>query len=240
MMQPLSISQLYERYNQLRGQLERREITHPQFVNLAHQLKAQDQDGRWWTIDPHTGRYMTYTSAGWTPATPLAAGPSPAVSGPAEPSRPQAQAKPRPQTAPARRPVAAASKKSGGGLRGCLSSPLVVGLLSFGTAGFWLIYSSVRGSYEGYDLMTPLVIGGTPLLMRLLQRPLDKILAPLYRLTRIIPRPLLVGAALAVPFMLGVFFSNRNGTGYGALQRSTILSVMLGYVLTRRPPEVAR
>ncbi len=120
MMQPLSISQLYERYKQLHGQLERREIAHPQFVNLVQQLQAQDQIGKWWTIDPQTGQYLPYTATGWISATPPAARPS-------SPQPKPAAGRSAPRAAPAK-------VKSGGGWRGCLSSPLVVGILSFSTA----------------------------------------------------------------------------------------------------------
>jgi len=225
-MQPLSISQLYERYKQLRSQLERREISHPQFVNLVQQLQAHDQNGKWWTIDPQTGRYLTYAASGWISATPPAARPS-------SPQPKPAAGRGAPRAAPAK-------AKSGGGLRGCLSSPLVVGILSFGTAGVWLIYTSIRGSREGYDLLTPLVIGGVPFLVRLLQKPLDKLLSPIYKILGIVPRPLLAGAALAAPLVLGVVFAGSASRSFGALQRSIIVSVFLGYVLTRRPPEVAR
>ena len=107
-------------------------------------------------------------------------------------------------------------------------------LLSFGAAVVWFAYTSLSPSSEGYDFLTPAVIAGTPLALRFLQKPLDKLLGPLYKLLSALPRPLLVGAALAVPVVLGGIFTRSVG-GYGGLRRSAFVSVIMGYILTRRP-----
>ena len=78
-MSPISLQQLYEQYGRLRAQLQHRQLSHQQFVDAVHQLQAQDQAGNWWTIDPQTGQYLTYTANGWVPATPAA---TPAASQP--------------------------------------------------------------------------------------------------------------------------------------------------------------
>ena len=222
-MPPLSLTQLYERYLQLGAQLQRREISHEQFVDQARQLQAQDASGAWWSIDPSTGSYLTYTGSGWVSATPSA-------------SQPAVQQARSPQAAPsAARQESAGPQRSQSGRLGCLGSSLLTGLLSLGSAGAWYAYTSLSPSSEGTDSMTPLVIAGTPLLLRLLQRPMDKLFAPLYKLLNVLPRPLLVGAALAVPVVMGGIFTRAGGSGYTGLQRSAFTSVVLGYILTRRP-----
>jgi hypothetical protein len=222
-MQPLTIQQLYEQYGQLRQQLERRQISHAHFINLVQQLRAQDPAGNWWTIDPNSGQYLTYTAGGWTPATP-----------------PPAQARPSPavQRQPARESALPAAKKQSG-CQGCLTSPITVGLLSFGSAALWLVYTTIRSSTEGLDLITPLLIGGVPFLLRLLQNQIDRALAPIYKILQAFPRPLLAGAALALPLVMGGVFTRSYGSGFGALRTATIVSVIGGYILTRRT-EVAR
>ena len=230
-MPPISLQQLYEQYGRLRAQLQNRQLSHQQFADAVHQLQAQDQAGNWWTIDPQTGQYLTYTANGWAPATlPATPAATPAASQPvaqptAQPVRQIAQAtQPQPQRK-TRKP-------------GCLSSPIITMLLSVGAALVWFAYTSLSPSSEGIDLLTPLVIAGTPLALRFLQKPLDKLLGPLYKLLNALPRPLLVGAALAVPVVLGGIFTRSVG-GYGGLRRSAFVSVIMGYILTRRPEGMA-
>ncbi len=222
-MPPLSLDQLYERYTQLDAQIRRGEISHEQFVEQARQLQAQDSAGNWWTIDPATGHYLTYTANGWVDGTPGAAQPGVQQATSVQQAQPISQ---RPRTA---------QPQPQGGLRGCLSSPIVTLLLSVGTAVLWFAYTSLSPSSESLDLKTPLVIAGTPILLQLLRRPIDKLLNPLYRMLNALPRPLLVGAALAVPIVMGGIFTRSSGDGYGGLQRTALVSVILCYVLTRRP-----
>jgi len=228
-MPPLNLQQLYNEYGRLRARLQSRHLSNDQFVAAVRQLQAQDQAGNWWTIDPQTSQYLTYTSGEWVVATPSAQQPV-AQQQPAQPTpqviqATQAQRSPQPQRTAARKP-------------GCLASPVVTLLLSVGTALIWFAYSSLSPSSEGTDLLTPLVIAGMPLAMRLLQKPLDKLLAPIYKILNALPRPLLVGAALAVPVVIAVLFTRANG-GYQGIRRSAFISVLFGYVLTRRPEGMA-
>jgi hypothetical protein len=215
-MLSLSISQLYQQFGQLHAQYSGGQISYGQFVKRAQELQAQDSNGRWWTIDPHTGRYMTFDGNQWVTGTPQ------------EDARHPIGRAHQPGAAPR------SAVRKGGGLRGCLSSPFMVGLLSFGTAALWFAYTTIRSSYEGLDLLTPLLMGGVPFALRTFQKPLDKVLAPLYAVTRKFPRPLLTGVAFALPFLFGFVFTNSGGAGFGALRRSTVVSVIAAYILTRR------
>ncbi len=226
-MPPLSLTQLYEQYVELGAQLQRGQITHEQFVARAHQLQAQDPAGQWWTIDPQTGRYLTYTANGWVEGTPAA---QPVVA----PSIPAYASPIRPTPATSQREAVPAQPKRSG-LSGCLSSPLITIAISLGAAGLWYAYSSLSPSSEGNDTRTPLIIALTPILLQLLRRPLDWLLGPLYRILNLLPRPLLIGAAFAVPLVVGGIFTDAGGYGYTGLQRSVVTSVVLSYVLSRRP-----
>lgn len=241
-MAPLSLSQLYQGYMQLRQQLEKHTISYQQFIDGVRGLQAQDSEGRWWTINPETGRYLTYTAAGWVEATPTS---GQGIVGPtsAEPSRAQPQA----VTPTTSQPVSsgtlttspavsrATAPSSTGRRGGCLASPLITLVLSVGAALVWFAYTSLSPSSESFDFLTPMLIAGTPLALRFLQKPLDKLLGPLYRILNALPRPLLVGAAFAVPLVMGGILTRSYGSGYQALRRSTVLSVLCSYLLTRRP-----
>ena len=213
-MRYLTLAQLEQAYNRLLEQYHGGQLSSQGFVEQVQRLQARDDAGNWWTIDPQSGEHLRYTGTQWVPA--------PAPSGPAPPSRAPEQA---------RAPQASTGQ---GGCRGCLASPIMVGLLSFGTAAVWFAYTSLSPSSEGMDLMTPLAIGGVPFALRLFQKPIDRLLRPLYALLAKFPRPLLTGVAFALPFAFGYLFTGSGGAGYGALRNSTIVSVLAGYVLTRR------
>lgn len=225
-MEPLSLSGLYQRYTHLRAQLDSGTISHRQFVDRVHELQAQDGAGRWWTIDPRTGRYLTYSANGWVEASPPGSQPDVAAA-----SRERQAAE---QSRTRGRQPAADQPEASSGRWGCLSSPLATGLMSFGAAGLWFLWTSIRavGGPEALDLVTPLLIGGLPFLLRLFQKRLDKLLGPLYAAVGSVPRSFRVGAALALPVVMGLLAS---GGGVGAVQRATFISVISGYVLTRRP-----
>jgi len=231
-MPPLSLQQLYEQYGRLRAQLQGQQLTYDQFVAAVRQLQAQDAAGNWWTIDPQTGQYLTYTAGGWVAATPSSSQPQQSARQSSAQSTPQAVQASN-QARQAAQPQQAATGKPG-----CLASPIVTLLLSVGTALVWFAYSSLSPSSEGTDLLTPLLIAGMPLAIRLLRKPLDKLLTPVYKILSALPRPLLVGAAFAVPVVIAVLFTRANG-GYQGIRRSAFISVIFGHILTRRPEGMA-
>lgn len=213
-MTSLTLSQLHQRYEELYAQHQRGQLTYDQFIESAHQLQAQDAVGNWWTIDPVSGSYSTYKDGQWMTAQP-----------PQQPGERPRQVD-LSTSAEIPRPLRGAMRY--------LSSPLAVGLMSFGAAGFWYIYTSLSPSSEGSDLLTPLTIGGLPLLLRFFQGPMDRLLAPLFQLTNRVPRTMRTGAAFGLPMVLGLFFSVMGRGGYSGLQMSVVLSVLGSYALTRR------
>ncbi len=211
-MNALDFSQLEEQYRNLSGRYQRQEISRDQFIAEVQQLRTRDQQGIWWTIQPETGQFLKYVNGSWQAAHPphLVKASQPAVS----------------QSSPAPKPTQKSS--------GCLTSPLAVGLMSFGSAGFWLIYSNIRAGQEIIDLITPLIMGGVPFLLRLYQRKIDDFLQPVYQVTTQFPFAMRTGAAFALPVVLGLLTSTMNSSGYGALRFTTLASILGGYVLTRK------
>lgn len=115
-----------------------------------------------------------------------------------------------------------------------MTSPLAVGLMSFGSAGFWLIYSNIRAGQEIWDLYTPLLIAGVPLLLRIFQEKIDEFLKPVYEATTQFPYAMRTGAAFALPFVIGLVTSTMNSSGYGALRFTILTGTLGGYILTRK------
>ena len=162
-------------------------------------------------IDPHSGGYLKYSGEAWDPSNP----PSPPA---------QTQPGQLPQDLP-------------GPLKGrscCLTSPVMVGVMSFGTAGFWLIYSNIRAiEYKNWDFFTPLLMALLPLAMRVFQSKIDKIANPLYAITSKLPYATRAGAAIAIPLVLGTITSSLR-SGYGPMRFTMLVSIIGGYILTRR------
>jgi len=106
------------------------------------------------------------------------------------------------------------------------------------TAFIWLLYSFLaRG--EARDLLTPLIIGGVPLLLVYFRRPIDKLLLPLQPILRIIPKILRYILSLALPVVLGYILAARTYSGYGIPRLVSLISLVGGYILIRTP-EVKR
>ena len=83
--------------------------------------------------------------------------------------------------------------------------------------------------------MTPFILGGLPIGLWIFRKPIGVLLRPLEPIRRTIPRPVLLGAAFAVPVVLGVLFSSVTSYGYGAMRLSAIISILAAYVLSRKP-----
>lgn len=113
-----------------------------------------------------------------------------------------------------------------------LTLPLVSALV-------WFVYSSFMPGSEGWDCLTPLIIGGLPLILLIFQKPLDNLLRPLQAIRTLTPKLVLRGAAFALPVVLGIICSQTAGTEYSGLRFSIIISMLGAYVLLR-DPEVAQ
>ena len=211
-MNALNLDQLREQYQVLHTRYQDQEINQDQFIATVHQLRALDSEGFWWTIQPETGAYLKYQDGSWQSASP------PRSSNLAD--QPPQQNLPK-------------SKKKAN-VFGCLSSPLMVGVMSFGSAGLWLIYSNIRAEKEIWDFFTPLIMGGVPFLLRLYQERIDGLLKSVYQVTTQFPFAMRTGAAFALPVVLGLVTSTMNSSGYGALRLTTLVSIVGGYILTRK------
>jgi len=104
-----------------------------------------------------------------------------------------------------------------------------------GIAGaLWYIYSSIRSSYEGKDLLTPLIMVLLPVAIVLLRKPIDRLLALLDPIRRRIPRAVLIGAGLAAPFVVAMLLYGKY-TEYPYLRISTVVGTLLSYAIIRTP-----
>ena len=113
--------------------------------------------------------------------------------------------------------------------------PFIGLILSVSCGGLWALYTTLRiGENEPVDCTTPLIMVLIPLGLGFFSKPIDQILNPLYRMRDNFPRPLLIGAAFALPFVLGIVCSSFSSSGYGAIRWTAIISILGAYILTRK------
>jgi len=103
--------------------------------------------------------------------------------------------------------------------------------------GLWFLYTFVgvfkREGFWGVDFITPMIVGGLPILFWILKKPLDQLLLPVKPLIQSVPKPVRLGICLAIPFFLGCGCSAVTYSGYAALSVSAFISVMTAGLLLR-------
>ena len=202
---------LKKRYKQLRSQYDRGEITPDQFLAEVQQLRTQDSTGTWWTINSQDGSFVRYDGSQWVPAKPPKI-PRERASSKSSFKLPELQSNLRPLL------------------------PFAGLILSTSCGVLWTLYTLLRvGQGEAADCITPFILGGLPISLWIFRKPIVVLLRPLEPIRSTIPRPVLLGAAFAVPVVLGVLLSSLTYSGYGAMRLSAIISILVAYVLTRKP-----
>jgi hypothetical protein len=88
---------------------------------------------------------------------------------------------------------------------------------------------------EGLDFMTPLLMVAMPLGLALFRHETDQMLLPLQPMRQGIPRYVLIGIALALPYALAFLLYRLSFNQYELLHLNVILGVLLPYVLLRNP-----
>jgi len=103
-------------------------------------------------------------------------------------------------------------------------------------AVIWFIYSGIRSSSEGLDLLSPLLMIGIPVFLVTYRAQLDDILIPLQPHRKKFPRLMLVGAGIAVPFLTAFLLYNvffvRN---YPLMHWNMLIGTFTAYAFTREP-----
>jgi len=235
------LNQFQQRYQQLRAMRDAGRLSPQQFMAELQKLRWQDGSRVWWTINPE-GVFLRYDGRQWIPVQPAQITPNPPqvpAQAPAAPPLPvQVPAQPWPAASPL--PVQAPPKPRTA-KSGCSSllaaSPILAIVPSLLCGTLWFLYT-LLGVFKsegigGIDCITPLIVGGLPVLFWVLRKPLDKLLLPLKPIIRAVPKPLRLGIALAVPIALGCGCSMLSPSGYWGLNLSSFISVMLAAVLLR-------
>lgn len=227
-------------YADLRARVQAGWMTQEQFAAAVSQLRVQDQRGVWWQLHPN-GSWLYWDGRAWQ-ASPARAAPAAGRPPQPQPTAAPAQARgvpgPRAAATPTARPAVAEGRKPlAQRSEGWFNTASIVGGAIAGV--LWLLYSSIRSSREGLDLITPLIMVALPILITLFRKPIDRVLSLLDPIRRQIPRIILIGAGLAAPFVVATLLYGRQ-TEYPYLRISTIWGTLASYVVLRTPQTASR
>lgn len=216
-----------QRYHQLCALRAAGQLHPQQFMAEVQQLRWQDARGDWWMIDPN-GIVLRYDGQRWLPIQPQPANPRPRS--PATPPRPA------PSPSPARPGSTTPTPVTTSALLRTLAPilPIAPAVLC---GGLWFLYTFIgllkAEGIGGVDWLTPLIVGGLPIMFWLFKKPLDQLLLPLKPHIQSVPKPVRLGICLAIPVFLGCGCSVLTYGGYFALSVAAFISVMTAGLLMR-------
>jgi hypothetical protein len=89
---------------------------------------------------------------------------------------------------------------------------------------------------EGLDIITPILMAGIPMVLVLFRPETDKMLLPFQSLRRSMPRGILVGIGVALPFLIAFFLYYVAGLSmYPLLRANVLVGTLASYALLRNP-----
>jgi hypothetical protein len=241
------------RLDNLNLRRQRNELTLQQYAAEINQIQLQDEKGTWWHPDPNTGGWLFWNGAAWQPGSPpTVAPPMPPPPLPVEPQvSPVPPAPPAPQPSPVGQQPPPASKD--GKLMDMQqfrqisrSQPwhqrpqkwwdLFSILVGAGTAIVWLVYSGLPKSSEGFDWISAILMVGIPYVLVTYRAQIDNYLIPLQPHRKRIPRLVLLGLGIAVPFLTAfILFHLFAVMNYPLMYWNMLIGTATSYALMREP-----
>ncbi len=138
---------------------------------------------------------------------------------------------------PAKPPAAAGWNSPGKGNQIFWDVLCVLGSCVMAYAWYW--YSGLDKSLNQPDTKSAVTMVVMPILLIVLRRPLDRLLAPLQKFRQSIPPMVLVGVGIAIPFLVTNYLYSRGVSNYPLMFRTYVISTLLSYVILRTPGQAA-
>ncbi|MDD1685156.1 MAG: hypothetical protein LUQ19_04610, partial [Methanoregula sp.] len=228
----MDFSEASQKFTELQAMRKEGRISESQFLAAADQLRFRDRSGSWWALDPQTGGWLSWNGTSWVPAHTgqTASVPAPAV--------------------PAHQPVPGTDDKKLMDIetfrRMGRNTPWhqrpqkwwdMLSILGGITAAvIWFIYGGLRGQQEGFDIISPILMIGIPVFLVTYRAQIDDILMPIQLHRKKVPKLLLIGLGIAVPFLTAWILYNvfiiRN---YPLMQYNMVIGTLAAYAITREP-----
>jgi len=234
----MSFQQAMQRYSELCTQYHAQQLNDEQFCAAVNQLRVQDNRGDWWQLS-YQGHWLRWNGVEWISANPpnaeeglqLNADTMRQAAGYAYSAYGAAQSMASGNTPAALRTVAGVLRPLAGKSERWWS---IVSILGGGAAGgIWYWYSKLDNLPDSTTALTMLAV---PVVLSVLRRPIDRLLAPLLPIRRKIPRLLLVGIGVAAPYFTAVFlYDSIRLTNYPYIRWTVFLGPLLSYMIIRTP-----
>jgi hypothetical protein len=211
---------------QLNIRLKKGQISPASYASAVNALRVTDTTGKIWQPDPAGSGWLYWNGSAWQPAVPpLAQAP--------ERSKDFREFKSSLMTVDEFRKV---SKEVPLAKRPQKWWDLLSILGGIAAAVLWFLYGGIRSGREGFDLITPLLMIGIPVMLVWFRKDIDMILLPLQPQRKKISRIILIGLGIAAPFLTAwilynIFFISQ----YPLMQANIILGTMVSYAIVRDP-----
>lgn len=228
----MDFSEASQKFAELREGYRQGRLTDAQFRSAVDQLRFRDRSGSWWAFDPRTGGWLFWNGTTWIPAYTGQAASAPLSSAPVT--------GPDPRTADKKLMDIDTFRQMGRSIPWHKRPQKWWDLLSIlggiTAAVIWFIYGGIRGQSEGFDFISPVLMIGIPVFLVMYRPQIDDILIPLLPHRRKVPKLLLIGLGIAVPFltawMLYNIFIIRN---YPLMHYNMLIGTFAAYAITREP-----
>jgi hypothetical protein len=219
------------RRNQLSAQLSSHQITPEQFTAGVNALRVNDTAGRTWQPAPSPAGWLCWNGTAWLAATPPGTGQE------CPPSRKSAkdfnEFKSSLMTVDEFKKV---SKDVPLARRPQKWWDLLSILGGIVAAVLWFLYGSVRSGREGFDLITPLLMIGIPIILVWFRADIDRMLEPLQPHRKKISKILLIGLGIATPFLTAwILYNILSISQYPLMQANMVVGTFAAYAITRDP-----
>ncbi|MDG6256953.1 MAG: hypothetical protein QCH35_05065 [Methanomicrobiaceae archaeon] len=230
----MNFEEARKRFARLTAQRKSGQISEEQFTATVNELRVLDASGVWWQPDPATGGWISWNGTAWVRGTPPQGAP------PAQGTRGSHAVASQPRTDEGTfmdlktfREISHNKPIKERPQRWFDLLSILAGVV---TAVLWSLYMSVRASSEGFDFMTPLLLIGIPVVLALYRGRIDEMLLPLQPLRKRLPRLVLLGLGIAMPFLTAFILFNVFGvSNYALLHWNLIIGILLSYAVVREP-----
>jgi len=231
----MDFTEAEQRRGLLSAQLNNRQITSGQFTASINALRVTDSAGRIWQPVPAPSGWLCWNGTAWQAATPpgFPAYASTAARQEQGSSRDFSEFKSSLMTMDEFKKV---SKNTPLANRPQKWWDLLSILGGIAAAAIWFLYGGIRSGREGFDLITPLLMVAIPIILIWFRADLDTILLPLQPHRKKIPKLILIGVGIAIPFVTAWLLYNLfNISQYPLMQANIVLGTMVSYAVVRDP-----
>ena len=225
----MDFTEAEQRRDHLSAQLSSHQITPDQFTAGINALRVTDSAGRTWQPAPSPAGWLCWNGTAWQAATP------PSTGSPSSPksARDFNEFKSSLMTVDEFKKV---SKDVPLAKRPQKWWDLLSILGGVVAAVLWFLYGSVRSGREGFDLITPLLMIGIPIILVWFRGDIDRMLEPLQPHRKKISKILLIGLGIATPFLTAwILYNILNISQYPLMQANMVVGTFAAYAITRDP-----